>query len=126
MTSIDQVEDGDEKEEVSLMAKVDHELTNLPSVKSGSQNKVMPAFVSEPQLDISKNRDNWIEFKLKVADLKDSETYLKFSDNFNPNGYFSKDNQYKLIRPAKVPPPGEMYDTNGNLVEIVEPVEGSH
>ena len=48
MTSIDQVEDGDEKKEVSLMAKVDHELTNLPSVKSGSQNKVMPAFVSEP------------------------------------------------------------------------------
>ena len=75
------------------MAKVDHELSNLPSITSGrSTDKVVPGFVSEPQLDISKDRDNWIEFKVKVADLKDGETYLKFSDNFNPNGYFSKDN----------------------------------
>ena len=46
MTSIDDVESQVEDSEVSLMAKVDHELTKLPDTKTG--NKVMPEFVSEP------------------------------------------------------------------------------
>ena len=111
--------DSDETSKVLLMAKVDHDLTNLPEVPEGSSNKVMPEFATEPQLEISKLRDNWIEFNIQLGDLYDNpEKFVEFSENFNPNGYFSKDNKFNLIRPAKLPPPGEEYDDSGNLVDI--------
>ena len=48
MTSVNDVDSIDQSQEISLMAKVDHELTLLPEVKEGSSNKIMPEFVSEP------------------------------------------------------------------------------